>query len=211
VRGAGMAGLGILAAAAAVLAQAPSPSPTPSPTASPSASPSPSPSPLRPLTDSVDRAVQRALAEHGQPCLPAQKEGLPCFPVAVEATPAPEESVAEAFRRYKDDRPTAASLSLSPSGTPVVGISFDPFCAAKAVMKVLRGRNDTYYLYRLWNAQGEHAVLRERPIEMGAYGAVPDAVYEFVDRINGACVAVAAWRKANREAVERNDRNKAAR
>jgi hypothetical protein len=151
------------------------------------------------------------LTEHGQPCLPAQKEGLPCFPAQVEATPAPEESVAEALRRYKDDRPTNARLTLSPNGTPIVGVSFDPFCAARSLVKAVRGKNDTYYLYRMWNHEGEHAVLRDRPIEMGMYGAVPDAVYEFLGRISGECEAVAAWRKANREAVERNDKAKAGR
>ena len=185
---------------------------SPSPSASPSASPSPSPSPapLRPISESVDRAVQRALVEHGQPCLRADQAGLPCFPTSVEA-PTRGDSVAEALQRYRDDRPTAARVQLSPNGTPIVGVGFDPFCAAKSLVKAVRGRNDTYYLYRLWNRQGEHAVLRDRPIELAAYGVVPDAFYEFVDRISGECEAVAAWRKANREAVERNDRSKGAR
>jgi hypothetical protein len=183
------------------LAAAQEASPAPSPAPSPSASPSAPALPPRPIAESVGRVVERYLSGL-EPCLPAQKEGVPCFPTEVEAKR--EESVAEALQRYQPGGAGAPPLVLSPNGTPVVGITFDPFCAAKGLLKAVRGRNDTYYLYRVWDPEGERAMLRERPLAPGLDQVVPHLGYELVAEIHGECEAVAAWRKANREAIERN-------
>ena len=187
--------LTLLAGLAPAWAQSPSPSPSPSPSASPSL-------PARPISGSVDRVVERFLAEKSEPCLPAQDQGLPCFPTTIEK-PKPEDSVAESFRRFKDDG-NYPRLVLSPQGTPIVGVGFDPFCAAKSLGKAIRGKNDTYYLYRVWTREGERAILRDRMFLPGSFMAVPDMQYEFVAKIDGECEAVAAWRQAWREALDRN-------
>jgi hypothetical protein len=187
--------LAVMWGAAHAGAQQPA-SPTPSP------SPSPYPFPARPISESVDRVVERFLAQQAEPCLPATNQGLPCFPAEVEKQK-PEESVAEALRRFKDDG-TYPRLVLTPQGTPIVGVSFDPFCAAKSLGKAIRGKNDTYYLYRIWTREGERAILRDQPFMPGTYQAFPEVQYEYVAKIDGECEAVAAWRKAWREALDRN-------
>lgn len=186
------------------------------PQATPSPSPSPSPTPLppRPIAESVEPAVERYLREHGRPCTRAEAERIPCFPVSVEAH-GPTYSVAESLRDWKPDPvpPKAGHLSVgvTPSGTVFPQVGFDPVCAGKSLVKGLRGKNDTYYLYRVWDEAGEHAVMRDRPLEPGQSTGVGAPQFVLIGKIEGECEAIAAWRKANREAVERNEQGKGAR
>jgi hypothetical protein len=173
----------------------------------PSPSPSPSRDPPTTIYGSVDRVVKRYLDEH-EPCLrerDSQKDkGVPCFPVLVEQTR--EESVAESFRRWRTDvRPGSGSPPpTTPAGTPIMGISVDP-CTLKSLFKGIAGRTDRYYLYRVFDTNGEGAILRENRIEPGTHGAFATYQYELVKEIKGYCEALAAWRALNREIWARID------
>jgi hypothetical protein len=175
------------------------------PEAVPSPAPSPTPFPRRAIAESVEPAVERYLREHGQPCTRAEAERIPCYPVTVEAY-GPTYSVSESLRSWTPDLSPGAVATppVSPWGTPIGGVGFDPVCAGKSVVKSLRGKNDTYYLYRLWDHLGEHAVLRDRPLEPGQPSSTASPQFELLGKIEGECEAIAAWRKANREAEERN-------
>lgn len=201
------AGLAALLLSCAPFAAAQSPAPGPP---SPGASPSASPAPRRPIAESVEPAVERILREHAQPCTRAEAERVPCFPVTVEVQ-GPTVSVAEALRDWRADTSVSArpewarpgSALVSPYGTPLGGVSFDPVCAAKSLLRKAKGGN-AYYLYRVFDRQGEHAVMRDRPLEPGGHAAVTSFGYELIGKFDGECEAVAAWNKANREAEERN-------
>ena len=49
--------------------------------------------------------------------------------------------------------------------TPLNLFSFDPGCVAKGILKSLKGKNDTYYLYRVRDIQGERVALYDRRLE----------------------------------------------
>ncbi len=184
----------LLAWARAVAAQAPA-----------GARPSPEPSPRRSIAESVEPAVERYLREHAGPCTRAEAERIPCFPVTVEEH-GPIYSVADSLRTWRPDKSAAeaATAPTSPYGTPIAGLGFDPVCTGKSLLKGLRGKNDTYYLYRVWDQAGERAVLRDQSLEPGQQPALTFLGYELLGKIDGECEAIAAWRKANREAEERN-------
>jgi hypothetical protein len=186
----------LLAWARAVPAQAPG---------SARPSPEPSPAPRRSIAESVEPAVERYLREHAGPCTRAEAERIPCFPVTVEEH-GPVYSVADSIRSWKPDASAAvaATAPTSPYGTPVAGFGFDPVCTGKSLLKGLRGKNDTYYLYRVWDQAGERAVLRDEPLEPGRQPTLALLGYELLGKIDGECEAIGAWRKANREAEERN-------
>ena len=54
-----------------------------SPWSSPSSSSPPTPSP-RPITESVEKVIDRLEEERKDPCLKAARENVPCFPVKTE-------------------------------------------------------------------------------------------------------------------------------
>lgn len=192
---------------ATVQQDGPGPQPSPSPRASPAPSAAPAPDPYRSIAGSVDRVVQRYLEEH-EPCLRERdKDKVPCFPVLVEQTR--EESVAESFRRYRTDVRTGSGspYPTTPHGTPIMGISIDP-CTLKGLLKGLGGGNNTYFLYRVFDANGEGAILREARIQPGTHGAFATYQYELVKEIKGQCEALAAWRALNREIWTRIEASK---
>lgn len=147
--------------------------------------------------------MEELLRREREACARAIAEGVPCFPVSVEAgAPRPEYSVAESLRQWKAPGAGGAARpgATSPYGTPIVGVTFDPVCAARSALRSLRGRGDTFYLYRVWGEAGEEQViLRETPLEPG-----PWFRYELLSKIDGVCEAVAAWRKAERATHDRN-------
>jgi hypothetical protein len=159
---------------------------------------------VRPITESIDTAVEAYLRERNDPCARADSEGTACFPEFVEGS-GTAFSVAESLRNWKPDgtRGAEAKVPVTQLDTPVAGVTFDPICAGQSLWKALRGRNDTYYLYRVWNHTGEYALLREQPMLNGDYSEALLG-YVLVDTIKGECRALSAWRKANREAIERN-------
>jgi hypothetical protein len=173
--------------------------------------PAPSPKPAavarrRPVHDSVDPAVEAVLLAHEKPCERADRLGVPCFPVTVEQE-GPRFSVAEALRRYRGTGspapgpPTSAETMGFLSGAPLSasgGVGFDPVCAVKNLFGKHAGT--TFYLYRTWDARGERPLLTERPLDPEHYAANPDFRYALVGTYSGECEAIAAWRKALREA-----------
>jgi hypothetical protein len=170
--------------------------------------PSPKPSAVarrRPVQDSVDRAVDAVLRAHEKPCERAERQGVPCFPVTVEQE-GPRFSVAEALRRYRPSgaapgTPTSAETRGFLSGAPLSasgGVGFDPVCIAKRLFGTHAGT--TFYLYRTWDARGERPLLTERPLDPEHFSTNPDFRYALMGTYSGECEAIAAWRKALREA-----------
>jgi len=157
------------------------------------------------IASSVEPAVERYLREHA-PCFREREEGIPCFPVTVEARDRVY-SVAESIRNWKPDESpgSGAGMTTTPWGSAVGGVGFDPVCATRSALKALRGENDTYYLYRIWDTTGERVLLREKPLESGAF-TMSLLGYELVDEITGECQALKAFSKARREALERRTR-----
>jgi hypothetical protein len=171
---------------------------------SPTPSPSPVPSPPPSIAAAVDPAVQKFLEEHQDPCALANAKGVPCFPVSAEVR-GKRYSVADDLARFgKDQHDTRSGspVATSPYGTPVAGVSFDPVCTTKYVLRALKGRNNTYWIYRIFDSRGEQIVMRDREIDPnqppGGGG------YELVEKVSGECGALAAFRKADREALARN-------
>jgi len=183
----------------------------PAPAEPPAASPPPSARPRsRRIRDSIDRAVEAVVLAHMKPCDLARREGVPCFPVTVEQE-GPRFSVADALRRYRATGrpapgvPTVAEIQGQMSGAPQSasgGVGFDPVCTTKNLVKKLSGRSTTYHLYRTWDARGERPMLTDRKLDPEDYAANTDFHYEYLGEYDGECAAVAAWRKALREAAE---------
>lgn len=179
--------------------------PTPEPSATPEAAvakPSPSPSPSSAAAPrSLSGSVERAVAEHEAaqaPCGAADKAGVPCFPTSVDAT-GPRYSVADSIRAMRFEAPPPKPRVILNGGlAPSVGFGFDPVCAVKRLGKAIKGRNDTYYLYRVWDRVGPYVVLREKPFDPTAFQAVPEARYELLGEYHGECSAIAAYRAAVR-------------
>lgn len=172
-----------------------------------SASPRARPRRARPIHDSIERVVERVVQSHAQPCDRASREGVPCFPVSIEQE-GPRFSVAEALRRYRGTGspapgpPTVAEIQGQMSGAPQSasgGVGFDPVCSVRKLFGKLSGT--TFYLYRTWDSRGERPILTDRPIDPDDYATRPDFRYELVGKYSGDCEAIAAWRKALREAT----------
>jgi len=177
-------------------------------------SPAPGPAPAfppRPIRESIDRAVQRVLEAHVRPCARAEKQGVSCFPALVEAQGI-RLSVADSIKSFRPDGspspggpPTVAEMAPYRSGGPLSatgGIPLgDTVCTVKKLWKKLKGEGGPYYLYRTWDAEGERPLLTDHEIDPEDFAARPDFHYVFVGKFDGECAAIAAWRKALREAV----------
>ncbi len=160
-----------------------------------------------PIRQTIDRHVEQVLRAHEIPCERAKREGVPCFPVDVERE-GPRFSVAEALRRYRSDGgpapgvPTNAELQQQFSGAPRSasgGVSTDPVCGVKLLLRWLGGKPTSFFLYRITDAHGEQRpLLTDRRIDPAAR---PEYQYEFLGEFKGECQAVAAWRQALREDV----------
>jgi hypothetical protein len=177
---------------ALVAAIAPSPSPSPSP--SPAASPSP-----RTIRDSVEVVVERAEAERKDPCLKARREGVPCFPSETQMN-GPTASVREGLGLPGPDKkpvprsaPTVDEMTpYRPHVTPpAASVSFDPGCVGKSILKGLKGKNDTYYVYRIRDVHGERVALYDHRIDATKFQGDVALVGEF----HGECAALAAYLK----------------
>jgi len=171
----------------------------PTPDASPAPSPAPSTSSARPISDSVERVVERMEEERADPCLKATREGKPCFPVTTTLN-GPEYSVRESLGLPPADkaRPTGGAPSSTdmkpyrPRGKTVIApvLTFDPGCLVKGVIKNLKGRNDVYYLYRIRDVHGMRVAMYDRKIEPSTF----QGDLEFLGRFTGECSALAAYR-----------------
>jgi hypothetical protein len=144
-----------------------------------------------------------------QPCDVAQHRGVPCFPVSVEQE-GPRFSVAEALRRYRSDGrpapgvPTVKEIQGQMSGAPQSSfgsVGFDPVCTTKNLVKKLSGGTTKFHLYRMIDERGERPLLTDRKLDPQAYSVNLAAQYDYLGEFDGECAAVAAWRKALREAT----------
>jgi hypothetical protein len=170
----------------------------PSPSPSPSAAPSPA---ARPVSESVDRVVNRMEDEREDPCKKAAQEGKPCFPVSTTVR-GEEFSVRKSLGLPDPEKgkpapggaPTVAEMGPyrpGPRAIPIPLVKFDPGCVAKALLKSLKGRNDTYYLYRVRDTQGERVVLYDRKLEAETF----QGELAFLGKFDGECDAIAAYRR----------------
>ncbi len=172
--------------------------------------PSPVKRPKRRLIDQIDEAVAEVLRAHQKPCAQADREGVPCFPVTLTVD-GPRYSVAESMRNYRTDGrdktpspnrpPTGDEVSKYLSGatkSTVGGVSFDPVCTVKSLVRLVKGGATTFYLYRLRDANGEHPLLTDRDLGPNPVPTRPDITYEFMGKYTDECKAIAAWRHAVR-------------
>jgi hypothetical protein len=149
---------------------------------------------------SIERAVNRVLAEAADPCGKARREGTPCFPTSVDRE-GPTVSVAGDLEKWSplaQGRDQSLFRSIDREGLPPTpGMGFDPVCAGKLLFRLARGKNSTYYLYRVWDERGERAVLSEteKPPEKGP--ANPARGFVFLRKITGQCEALAAYNALN--------------
>jgi hypothetical protein len=164
----------------------------------------------RPIAEAVEKAVDEVMRRHYDPCSPAIARGVPCFPSSVDKE-GPRYSVADALRKYRPDGRraegapiTATEMLQHSSAAPASasgGVSTDPVCAAKSLIRRISGKG-RLYLYRLTDGHGTvRPVLTDRKIEPAVYASNPDARYEYLGDFAGECEAIAAWRKALRESV----------
>jgi hypothetical protein len=161
--------------------------------------PSPSPSSARPISDSVDRVVQRMEEERADPCLKATREGRPCFPV-ITTVKGTEYSVrgslglpAGRTKPTPGGAPTTTEMGpYRPGPKAVVApvLTFDPGCLVKGIIKNLKGKNDVYYLYRVRDTQGSRVAMYDRKLEPSTF----QGDLEFIGRFEGECSALAAYR-----------------
>jgi hypothetical protein len=195
--------LATLAVAQAERPPSPAPSPSPSPAADPFSwqRPLPAASP-RPVSDSIDRVVERMEAERDDPCLLARSQNVPCFPARTDLN-GPTASVREGLGIIGPmTKPTPGGAptrdEMGPHrpmpGQSAVSVGFDPGCVGKSILKGLRGKNDTYYLYRLRDANGVRAALYDHRIDPANF----QGEVELVAELRGECAAVNAYEAERR-------------
>ncbi len=152
--------------------------------------PPPTTLPPRPISDSIEKVVERLEKERADPCRKTVAEGKPCFPVSTSVR-GPQASVRE-------------SLGVLPPGTvprpgpvaPVIPLlAFDPGCVGKSVLKKLKGKSDVYYLYRLRDIHGVRVGLYDRRVDATTF----QGDLEFLGRFDGECNALAAYRQEQRK------------
>ncbi len=168
--------------------------------------PPPTTLPPRPVSSSIERVVDAILEQHEAPCSKAIAAGVPCFSSTTEIR-GPRFSVRESLRDYKppgakgpNRRPAHEEQGAGrpgPTGLVAPLITVDPVCVVKSALKSLKGKNDTYFLYRLRDVHGERVVLYDHRLDATTFqGAV-----EFLGQFDGECDAIAAYRREVRRAT----------
>jgi hypothetical protein len=167
----------------------------------------------RPIAESVGPAVDVYIRERMKPCRTPGKDGVPCFPVTVERKW--QYSVADSLAHLEFDQRTSPSRpptvdemkGARPGPLSAYGniVTFDPVCKTRQLFKMVAGTSRTYYLYRTWDASGEHVTLRDRPFEAEKFDATPRFRYLPLGSFTDECEALAAWRQALRETAARRE------
>src|SRR5687767_1581823 len=138
--------------------------------------PSPPPSP-RPILDSVEKVIDRLEEEQKDPCLKAARENVPCFPVKAEKKGF-DASVRESLgilgpaEKPSPDRPPSPKEMEEHRpmpAKPLISKTVDPVCIGKSAFKRLKGKNDTYYLYRVRDVHGERVVLFDHRLDASRF------------------------------------------
>jgi hypothetical protein len=135
------------------------------------------------------------------PCKGAAQEGRPCFPVSTTVR-GEEYSVRKSLglpdleksKPAPGGAPTVAEMGPYRPGSkavPIPLVKFDPGCLAKGLLKSLKGKNDTYYLYRIRDPQGERVALYDRKLEAETF----QGELAFLGKFDGECDALAAYHR----------------
>ena len=124
----------------------------------------------RPVSESVEKAVDEVMQRHYDPCAAAAQKGVPCFPSRVDVV-GPRFSVAEAMRKYRPDGRraegapiTASDMRAQMGGAPLSasgGASVDPVCTVKSLIRRMSGTGK-FYLYSLSDGR-QRAAGAHRP------------------------------------------------
>ncbi len=163
----------------------------------------------RPIHDSAERQIEAVVRAHLNPCEAARTQGVPCFPVSIERE-GPRFSVQDALVGYQPDGrpapgvPTGPEIQRQLSGAPRSasgGVSTDPTCAVKSLVRLFKGRPNTFFLYRTWDPTGdEEPLLTDHKLDPNGHVS-PQVRYEYVGEFKGECQAIAAWRRTLRKAM----------
>ena len=164
------------------------------------------PSAPRPIHDSAERQIEAVVRAHRNPCEVARTQGVPCFPVSIERE-GPRFSVQDSIRTYQPDGrpapgvPTGSEIQQQMSGAPRSasgGVSTDPTCAVKSLVRLFKGSPNTFFLYRSRDANGaEEPLLSDHKLDPTA-----SVQSELVGEFKGECEAIAAWRRSLRRSME---------
>jgi hypothetical protein len=142
-------------------------------------------------------------AERNDPCRLAREQGVPCFPARTDLN-GPTASVREGLGIIGPmTKPTPGGAptrdELGPHrpmpGQSLADVSFDPGCVGKSILKGLRGTNDTYYLYRLRDVNGDRVALYDRRIDPAKF----QGEVAFLGEFRGECAAVNAYESERRK------------
>jgi hypothetical protein len=173
----------------------------------PSADGAPPPAgPSRPISESADRLVRKLDEDRKAPCGKAS-EGVPCFPISIEENrPDLIFSVRDSLGdlgplgKQSPSRPPTLNemkpFRPGPIGPVAPMFGFDPGCVGKSALKRLKGRNDTYYLYRVRDVRGERVALYDHRLEAATF----QGALEFLGRFEGECNALSAYRHEGQKA-----------
>jgi hypothetical protein len=173
----------------------------------------PRPPSKTPIADSVDRIVERLIRERYSPC--EAQGSVPCFPVTVEVQ-GRQYSVRETMERYEFDSrpapgPPTPSEMIQHGANPrptSASVGFDPkavVCKTRELLRKIRGRSQTYYLYRVWDHTGERAVLRDRPLHPETLAGSPYVHYVSLGEFGDECEAMQAYLTATHEVRARRE------
>jgi hypothetical protein len=169
-------------------------------TAAAQPAPPPSTLPSRPVSSSVEPVLDKLEQEERERCRKALDKGIPCFPVDAEPR-APDASVREQFGNYRPDKTPKRTQPSDwgenrPQPAPFIPLlSFDPVCAVKSALRHLKGKTNTFYLYRMRDMYGLRAALSDHKVDAATF----QGELEFLGRFDGECDALAAWRKEDRK------------
>jgi len=144
--------------------------------------------------------VNRIEDAREDPCRAAAAEKRPCFPAETRVK-GEEYSVRKSLGLpdLQKDKPTPGTpptlTEMGPyrpglTATPLNLVTFDPGCVAKGILKSLKGKNDTYYLYRVRDIQGERVALYDRRLTAENF----QGELAFLGKFDGECEAIAAYR-----------------
>ena len=148
----------------------------------------------------MDRVVNRMEDAREDPCRQAAAAGRPCFPAETKVK-GEEYSVRKSLGLPDPEKgktapggaPTVAEMGPyrpGPKAIPINAFSFDPGCAGKRILKSLKGKNDTYYLYRIRDTQGERVAMFDQKLVAENF----QGELAFLGKFEGECAAIAAYR-----------------